>query len=298
MPPLARTTPSEVAEFQKPRQVSLYYPAEGFGCLYHRTMLNQFFAKFIGPSKIDSVAEAPLDSYGLVGAGSLVFTELERKLTLISQEKALLARGSALFEFNGITDVTCLHSALDHIPVATDAFDFSWSYERIQAVPNASAVMDELCRVSKAVMVVVPNKYNYGQYPHYLYHRVSGTTCDYVGPKPLMRSKPLREMLQKRGLVILTEGMIDIPWWPLFPELPNLVRRVLGRASVAVDPRQNPESNPEVVPPFELSKLRDQIDRAAAIERSSWIPKFLRLLFAHSAYVIGCKPRYRAQLGL
>jgi len=296
--PLARTTPPELADVQGARPIYLYYPAEGFGCLYHRTMLNDFFAKFIGESKINSVAEAPLDSYGMVGAGSLVFTQLGRKLTLISQDKALLARGSSLLEFNAITDVTCLHSGLDHIPVAADAFDLSWSYERIQAVPNASAVVDELCRVSKAVMIVVPNKYNYGQYAHYFYHRVSGTTCDYVGPNTLMRPKPIREMLRKRGLVILRKGMIDIPWWPLFPELPNLVRRVLGRTSVTIDPQKNPEANPEVVPLSDLSKLRERIEKAAVIERSSWIPNFIKLLFAHSAYVIGCKPRYRAQLGL
>jgi hypothetical protein len=296
--PLARTTPPEPADVQEARRAYLYYPAEGFGCLYHRTMLNDFFAKFIRESKINSVAEAPLDSYGMVGAGSLVFTQLGRKLTLISQNKGLLARGSSLFEFNAIADVTCLHSALDHIPVAADAFDFSWSYERIQAVPNASAVVDELCRVSKAVMIVVPNKYNYGQYAHYFYHRVSRTTCDYVGPNALMRPKPIREMLQKRGLAILREGMIDIPWWPLFPELPNLVRRVLGRTAVTIDPRENPEVNPEVVPLSDLSKLRERIEKAALIERSSWIPKLIKLLFAHSAYVIGCKPRYRAQLGL
>lgn len=295
---VARKTPSEADVTDEARRVDLYYPAEGFGCLYHRTMLNDFFAKFIGESKIKSVAEAPLDSYGMVGAGSLIFTQLERKLTLISQDKALLARAFSLLEFNAITDVTCLHSALDHIPVIADTFDFSWSYERLQAVPNASAVLDELCRVSKAVMIVVPNKYNYGQYPHYFYHRLSGTSCDYVGPKSLMRSKPIREMLQKRGLVILSEGMIDIPWWPLFPELPNLVRRMLGRRSVTIDPQNNPEANPEVVPPSELSKLRERIGKAAVIERSSWIPNFVRLLFAHSVYVIGCKPRYRAQLGL
>jgi methyltransferase family protein len=296
--PLARTTPPEVADVREARPVYLYYPAEGFGCLYHRTMLNDFFTKFIGESKINSVAEAPLDSYGMVGAGSLIFTQLGRKLTLISQDKALLARGSSLFEFNAITDVNCLHSALDHIPVPADTFDFSWSYERIQAVSNASAVVDELCRVSKAVMIVVPNKYNYGQYSHYFYHRVSGTTCDYVGPNTLMRPKPIREMLRKRGLVILRKGMIDIPWWPLFPELPNLVRRVLGRTSVTIDPQKNPEANPEVVPLSDLSKLRERIEKAAVIERSSWIPNFIKLLFAHSAYVIGCKPRYRAQLGL
>lgn len=296
--PLARTTAPEHADVQEARRAYLYYPVEGFGCLYHRTMLNDFFTKFIGESKINSVAEAPLDSYGMVGAGSLVFTQLGRKLTLISQNKGLLARGSSLFEFNAIPDITCLHSALDHIPVAADAFDFSWSYERIQAVPNASAVVDELCRVSKAVMIVVPNKYNYGQYAHYFYHRVSGTTCDYVGPNTLMRPKPIREMLQRRGLVILREGMIDIPWWPLFPELPNLVRRLLGRKVVIVDPAEKPEVNPRVVPPTEIPELRRRVQRAAIIEHSSLLPQFLKLLFAHSMYVIGCKPRYRSQLGL
>ena len=296
--PLAHTPPAESSDVHSARQVHLYYPAEGFGCLYHRTMLNDFFTNLIGGSKIHSVAEAPLDSYGMVGAGSLVFTQLGRKLTLVSHDKALLDRGCALIEFNAIPNVSYLHSPLDNIPVAADTFDFSWSYERIQAVPNPLAVVDELCRVSKAVMVVVPNKYNYGQYAHYLYHRVSGTTCDYVGPNPLMRPGPIREMFQQRGLVILKEGMIDVPWWPLFPELPNLVRRLFRGTAVTIDPRKSPEVNPQVVSLSDVSRLRQRVEKAAIIERSPWVPRLITLLFAHSAYVIGCKPRYRAQLGL
>jgi hypothetical protein len=147
-------------------------------------------------------------------------------------------------------------------------------------------------------MVIVPNAYNYGQYAHYLYHRVRASTCDYVGPRALTRSAPVRDALKRRGMAIIDEGLIDIPWWPLFPELPNLIRGALRRAPVVFDPAQRPELNPDVVPPAAVPELKRRIHRAAVIERSSWVPGFIKFLFAHSVYVLGCKPRFRKALGL
>ena len=279
-------------------EVHCYYPAEGFGVLYHRTMLNDFFRELIPASNIKTVAEVPLDSYGIVGAGSLVFTQLGCKLTLVGSEQTLLDRSLALMQFNRISNVSYIHSSLEKIPVPTDTFDFSWSYERIQAVANPLAVLDELCRVTKSIMVVVPNKYNYGQYPHYVYHRVTRTTCDYVGPRELMERAPVREALQRRGMIIVRDGMIDVPWWPLFPELPNVVRRLIGRTPVVIHPEEKPEVNPEVIPLSDLPQMHRRVEGAAIIERSTLLPRFLKLLFAHSIYVIGCKPQYRTQLGL
>lgn len=298
--PIPSTRTDEVDDCDKisRRQIHSYYPAEGYGCLYHRSMLNDFHAALIRRSKIQSVAEVPLDSYGVVGAGSLVFAGLRRKLTLVSDDKTLLERSSALMRFNGISDVTYLHTAPAHIPVASNSFDFSWSYERMQVVQDAGSVLDELCRVSKAIMVVVPNAYNYGQYPHYLYHRATSTTCDYVGPRPLTRRAEVRDALKHRGMTIIEEGLIDVPWWPLFPELPNLARRLLGRAPVVIDPSQRPEVNPQVIAPADVPELQRKIHGAAVIERSCWIPRLVKMLFAHSVYVIGCKPRFRNALGL
>lgn len=266
--------------------------------MYHRTMLNDFFTSVLRGSRIRSVAEIPLDSYGMVGVGSLVFAQQKCQLTLISDNHRLLERGSALMKFNQLSDVSYLHSSVENIAVPDNSFDFSWSYERIQAIANPTGVLTELCRVSKAAMVVVPNRYNYGQYAHYLYHRFSGNHCDYVGPNPLMRRAPIRDALQKRGMAVIREGMIDIPWWPLFPELPNLVRSLIGGAPVAVDPEAKPERSPEVVPLADVPRIRHRVDSAAFIEHSSLVPKFIKMLFAHSVYVIGCKPEYREELGL
>ncbi len=275
----------------------LYYPAEGFGAVYRRVMVNDYFSALIRRTAIRSVAELPLDSYGIVGAGSLLFTELGCEVTLVSDDRATLRRAQALMEFNQVEGVRYLYCPLERVPVAPDTFDLTWSFDRLQATSDPAALLAELCRVSKATLVSVPNVDNYGQLPHYLYHRLTGTTCEYVGPRGWMLHAPIREALLRGGMEIVDEGWIDVPWWPGFPELPNLVRGLLGRAPVEINGEGVPEASPEVVPPAALPQMMRRVARSALIERGRW-PAVVRRLFAHNLFVLGCKPEHRRALGL
>jgi hypothetical protein len=281
-------------------QIQLYYPAEGFGVLYRRVMTNDFCTDLIRSTNIQTVAEVPLDSYGIVGAGSLIFVQLGCRVTLISQSPELLDRARALMDFNGVSDVRYLHSSMDRIPVADNTFDFTWSFDRLQSLSNPTAFLQELCRVAKATMVSVPNAYNYGYYGHYLYHWMTGITCEYVGPRRWMRCAPIRAGLERGGMDIIAEGVIDVPWWPGFPELPDLVRRFLGRApSHALESfRGTAEVNPQTVAQEDIPQLLRKTERSGFIERGRFWPKQIKRLFAHNVYVIGCKPQYRDELGL
>lgn len=280
------------------QQFHLYYPTEGFGAIYRRVMLNDFFTDLIRRTNIHTVAEVPLDSYGMIGAGSLIFTQVGCKVTLISDDQAILDRAQALMNFNGVSHVRYLHSPLYNITVAADTFDFTWSFDRLQALSDPTAFLQELCRISKATMVIIPNAHNYGQYAHYLYHRMKGTTCEYVGPRRWMRRAPIRDALRRGGMAIVADGIIDAPWWPGFPELPSLVRGLLGRAPITVDDRGMPEANPQVVPPADVPRMRCQVERSAFIERGRFWPGLVKLLFAHNVCVIGCKAQYRREIGL
>lgn len=285
---------------QSGRGLHLYYPDEGFGNVYRRVITNHFFADLVRHSNIRTVAEVPLDPYGIVGAGSLIFTQLGTQVTLISDDKQVLDRAEALMSFNSVTDVSYLHSSIYKMSVPDDAFDFTWNFDRLQTLTDPARFLRELCRISKATMVSVPNASTYGQYPHYVYHLLTRTTCEYVGPRAWMLRAPIRKFLQHNGMQTVKDGVIDVPWWPGFPELPNLARRLIGRPPVEVQVLDGevPEVNPHYVPSSGLSALRRKVKRSAFIELGRFSPTFLKVLFAHNVYVIGCKPRYREELGL
>lgn len=278
--------------------VHYYYPAEGFGNLYRRVITNDFFTNLIRLSKIRNVAEIPLDTYGIVGAGSLIFTQLGCQVTLVSDRQKVLDRGRALMDFNGISGVRYLHSQYESISVPDDNFDLTWNFDRLQTLPDPEVALRELSRISKAILISVPNAHNYGQYAHLVYHLLKGTTCEYVGPRKWMLRRSVRETLLTLGMEIVEEGVIDVPWWPGFPEFPNLVRGLVGRAPVAVDEEGMPEANPEIVSSAEVPQLIRRVERAAFIEQGRLSPGWVKLLFAHNVYVLGCKPQYRQELGL
>jgi hypothetical protein len=282
---------------QAAQQTHYYYPQEGFGNVYRRVLTNDFFTELIRSTNIRSIAEVPLDSYGIVGAGSLIFTQLGREVTLISDDQVLLSRAHLLMDFNNVQDVRYLLSALDHINAPTDAFDFTWSFDRVQILPDPSGFLREVCRVSKATMVMVPNADNYGQFAHHVYHRLNGTACDYVAPRAWMRYGPVENALRQHAFTVVARGYIDVPWWPEFPELPNLVRQAVGRRPLELDDSSTPEADPQIVPDGEVAQLRRRVRQSAFIELGPW-PRLFKSLFAHNLYAIGCKPQYRRELGL
>jgi hypothetical protein len=278
--------------------VHYYYPAEGFGNLYRRVITNDFFTNLIRTTEIRNVAEIPLDTYGIVGAGSLIFTQLGCQVTLVSDRQYVLDRARALMDFNGISGVRFLQSQYETISIPENCFDLTWNFDRLQTLPDPVVALRELFRISKAIFISVPNAHNYGQYAHFVYHQLKKTNCEYVGPRKWMLRSPIRETLLNLGMEIIEEGVIDVPWWPGFPEFPNLVRRLLGRAQVDVDEEGIPETNPVYVSPTEVPQLRQKVERAAYIEKGHRIPSWVKLIFAHNLFILGCKPQYRQELGL
>jgi Methyltransferase domain len=278
--------------------IRLYYPDEGFGNVYRRSMLNDLFTDLFRGTNIRKVAELPVESYGIVGAGSLIWAQLGADFTMVSEDPKIVERAKALMRFNSVPDAKYLLAPLHNLPVSNDEFDFSWNFDELLPMQNRQAFLTELCRVSKAAMIVVPNAYSYGQVAHYLYHVATRSTCMHAGPRVWMRHAPVRAALQREGMSIVAEGMVDVPWWPSFPELPNLVRGLLGRKKVEVDRHGIPELAPRAVPPAEEPAMRRKVERNAVIERGRLIPKPLKWFFDHNIYVIGCKPAYRQALGL
>lgn len=289
---------SKTAQPESSRSVSYFYPDEGFGNVYRRSMLNDLFTDLIRRSNIHTVAEVPLESYGIVGAGSLIFTQLGCDVTMVSDDQELLNRAQALMKFNGVTDAKFLHSPLIPLELEDNAYDFTWNFDELLPLEEKEAFLAEQCRISKAAFVVVPSAYSYGQVMHYLYHKLTRTTCMHAGPRSWMYRKPIREAMKRNGMDVVKEGIIDVPWWPSFPELPNMVRSLLGRETVQVDKRGIPEANPNYVRPEDLPATQKRVRRSGIVELGRYWPKPVKYFFAHNIYVLGCKPEYREELGL
>ena len=135
------------------------------------------------------------------------------------------------------------------------------------------------------MLVIVPNAWNYGQPGHWLYHRVAGRPCDFVGPRRWLAVGPVAAALESHGMEIVQRGLIDVPWWPGFPELPAMVRRVLKPWA----PPHQPDTNDLSVDGPELAALLGKAERATFIERSR-LPLWLRTPFAHNLYVLARHP--------
>jgi hypothetical protein len=275
---------------------SQYFPAvEGLGETYRRVMLNDFFAEQLRRGRVRSVAELPLDDYGVVGAGSLVFARHGCDVSLVSDDPDLLKQGRAVFELNGLAGrLGLVHGPLTALPLPDDAFDLGWNFDRLLVQPSPPDFLREMARVCKAVFVCVPNAANYGQWMHFVYHRLRGDRCAYVEPRAWMSRRPIRQTLESLGLQVVGQGLIDVPWWPGFPELPDLVRSLLGRRTAGSPLRQAP------VPPasaVEEQQWLEKVQRSAFIEHSR-LPEPIRQVFAHNVFVLAVKPRHRASLGL
>ena len=274
----------------------LYFPAvEGFGETYRRVMLNEFFGELLDRARIQTVAELPLDDYGVVGAGSVIFAQRGCHVRLVADDRSLLVDGMSVFEHNRLQRaVTLVQAPLTALPVPDNSYDLGWNFDRLLTLPSPPDFLREMARVCKAVFVCVPNAHNYGQYAHYVYHKLRGDRCAYVEPRAWMARRPVREALQQAGMEVVKEGLIDVPWWPGFPELPDLVRRMLGKRLSDSPLRQKP------VPPASVAEEQQWLNKVAGasfIERSK-LPEVVRQFFAHNVYVLAVKPAFRGELGL
>ena len=148
----------------------MYFPAvEGFGETYRRVMLNEYFGRLLDRARLKTIAELPLDDYGVVGAGSVIFAQRGCQVRLVSDDRSLLVDGLRVFEHNRLQQaVSLVQGPLSALPVPDNSYDLGWNFDRLLTMPSPPDFLREMARVCKAVFVCVPNKHNYGQYAHYV----------------------------------------------------------------------------------------------------------------------------------
>jgi len=260
--------------------VKLYYSENGLGSMVSRVMKNEYFTKFIDQHRIKTVLEAPLeDLYPVQGVASMIFALKGCRVTLVQPSEDILNKARHSWIKYGktlLSHVKFVKSDLKSLPFDSDSFDLVWSYDMFAKLTDPPRYIQEAARVSrKFVYMITPNKWNYG-YPIHKIHQFVTKQKSEFGSECWMTRRAIKDAMRNAGLNIVEEGVHDVPPWPGFIRLYVTAKKstesiTIGRKVLG-------------------AKVAKSVKKFMFIERSS-LPLTLKLLFAHSVYVLGEKKK-------
>ncbi len=262
-----------------------YVQREGFGTTYSRLMLARLIWRFVDQYAFRSIAEAPcrglevIEGENLVaGACSLAFCMKGCEVTFIDESEDNLNQVRELWKRNGVAQkARFIASGLTSFPIEDGTFDLAWNYLAVPTLPDPERFLREMKRTSKFVLIVCENRNNYG-YPIYAIKNFLAKTDGVFGsPKWLSRSN-VKRALVSLGMKVVEEGPIDIPPWPGFGALADLLVR-LHRPSVQVNGREAED----------FGNVTKVVSKYSFIEESR-LPLIIKSRLAHSFYVLAKKP--------
>jgi len=261
---------------------------EGLGVVYERFILNDYLMGLTKKHTIESVLEAPLFGMaGVSGINSYYLAKSGRSVTLIDDNLERL-QGVKRIWGELETPATFIHH-MDYtcLPFDDDAFDLTWEWAGLWYLPNAGALLDELVRVSKnLVLVAMPNNIQVG----YLMRKyvIDRDFFDTVDEQWVKMSK-IKKRLKAAGLKFIDEGVLDVPPWPdtVMPAAEVLKR--LGIKSKKLDAQFTGEGWTWSTMAYYLGQEPDLYDR---VMKHAWIdhapiPWQLKTIWAHHRYVLG-----------
>lgn len=261
---------------------------EGLGVVYERFVLNDYLLALAEKHAIQTVLEAPL--YGMAGVSginSYILAKTGRAVTLIDDHAERLDGVKRIWaELN--TPATFIHHPdLTRLPFADKTFDLTWEWAGLWYLPNAEALLKELVRVSKnLVLVAMPNNIQVGYLMRkYVIDRDFFNTIDEQWVK-MNRIKPV---LKAAGLRFIEQGVMDVPPWPdtVMPAADVLKR--LGIKSKKLDAQFTGEGWTWSTMAYYLGQQPDLYDR---VMKYAWIdhaplPWQIKAVWAHHRYVLG-----------
>jgi len=286
-----RTSPSTCAEEAIQTQDS------GLGTTYERWALYRFLERIRREYGLRSVLEGPGDGItGIAYLNSLGLARAGAQVTLASTEpqRAAFARDvwSRYAPPTHQADVRMIEApgSLDGFE---DGYDLAWNFNIINRHPNPSGLLEQMARASRRyVLVVVPNRKNYGFFLHRLQHRASGEAWDH-GPMELLAAAPFQKMFVALGLRVREVAWVDCPWWPdivdfgamltsFLPFLNGAARRLKPENRLAW-----PADGLPYFAPQEYPQVHQRMQRLALFEDCRW--KGITQRFAHHVAILAEK---------
>jgi SAM-dependent methyltransferase len=260
---------------------------EGLGLVYERFVLNDYLANLVRRHGIKDVVEAPL--YGMAGVSGINCVHPARlgcRIALVDDNARRLEGVRRIWSELGLTAAFVHSPEMRSLPFASASFDLAWQWAGLWYLPDAEALLRELCRVSRhLVFVAMPNP----RQPGYLmrkhlvekdfFHQVDERWTDI---------NLVRHVIEGQGYHVIESGVMDVPPWPdtVMPVAELLPR--LGIHSQHLQQRFSGDSWQWSTMEYYLGhqpELRSEVMRHTWLERSP-LPAALKGLWAHHRYLL------------
>ena len=261
---------------------------EGLGVVYERFILNNYLTALTEKYAIESVLEAPLFGMaGVSGINSYYLAKSGRSVTLIDDNAERLKGVKRIWGELKTPATFIHHTDYARLPFDDNTFDLAWEWAGLWYLPDAGALLKELARVSKnLVLVAMPNNLQVGYLMRkYVIDRDFFNTID----EQWVKMGKIKQTLKDTGLRFIDEGVLDVPPWPdtVMPAAEVLKR--LGIKSKKLDDQFTGEGWTWNTMAYYLGQEPDLYDR---VIKYAWldhapIPWRLKLIWAHHHYVLG-----------
>lgn len=178
----------------------------GLGVVYEQFRMNMLLERIIKKYKIKTVLESPVYGMaGLTGINSVALADFGLSVTLADKkkhiEKARIAWKTAKRKANFVEIKN------EKLPFIDNEFDLAYNFSALWHTKNPEKIISEMTRVSKIVLICMPNKQN----PLHQVRRLFGAL-----PKKhsWADEKKVTDSLKNKGYQIIETGLVDIPPWP------------------------------------------------------------------------------------
>jgi hypothetical protein len=271
---------------------------EGLGLVYERLVLNDFLLALAREHGIETVIEAPI--FGMAGVSGINSVALGRagaQVTLVDDHAGRLAAVERIWGELDLPARFVHHTDWGALPFASGSFDLAWNWAALWYLSDGSTegagrpadLLRELARVSRRlVFVAMPNRVQVGYLLRkYLLER---DFVNYVDERWADIGR-VRQVLERAGVRIVREGVLDVPPWPDTVMPASDVLKKLGIRSKKLESQFSGEAWAWSTMAYYLGQqpdLYDRVMRYAWLDRAP-IPWRIKAVWAHHRYVVGVK---------
>jgi SAM-dependent methyltransferase len=263
---------------------------EGLGLVYERFVLNDFLLELKGRYGFANVLEAPL--YGMAGVSginSVALARIKTPVTLADDNSERLAGVRRIWGELELPADFCLVEDWSRLPFPDNTFEFAWNWAAIWHLKDPAALLSELVRVSnKLVFVAAPNPVQIGYQVRK--HIVEPEFVKEIDER-WTNIGLIKETLEKHGVRILEQGVLDTPPWPDTVMPAGELLKRLGIRSKKLDSKFTGEGWRWSTMDYYLGNdygLYDRVMKYARLER--WrLPWKVKQVWSHHRWVLGKK---------
>lgn len=263
---------------------------EGLGLVYERFVLNDFLLALHQQYHIQTALEAPLFGMaGVSGINSVVLAQRGVRVTLVDEEAERLAGVRRIWGELGLPAEFVHHTDWGRLPFPDHSFDLAWNWAALWYLDDPAGLLEELVRVSRrVVLVAMPNRWQVGYLLRkYLLEREFVNQVD----ERWTKIGRVRRVLERAGLRIVRQGVLDTPPWPDTVMPAREVLHRLGIRSPKLDRRFSGDSwqwNTMAYYRGEQPDLYQRVMRYAWLDRAP-LPWWIKAVWAHHRFLVGIK---------